>query len=292
MYPDCIVYSSDEIYWFKDNDLTVKPQLIAKVKNIQNISISPDNTFLIVFNTTGGIFKVSIQEKNKQKKYALAGKPISAQMYMQSCKIGITADIRGNVFCVDFEKDIFWKIFCDKSEAYYAIFPSVKANCFLMQGVDCNDNTFIRKYIFDNAQIKVLDEVCFGDRVLAEANLCVKRKELLFFIDCQDKIFGLYSYNENTHEIKKHFTLAMWDELWQIISCYVSIRFSDEYNCFVIARSDKIQLFDINGTCMKEFRIPNGNIGIDFVNAPYDAYIFNGKLYINTIIGVYEEDMK
>lgn len=284
-------YSSDEIYWFKDNDLTVEPQSIAKVKNIQNVLISPDNTFLIVFNTTGGVFKVSILFKCKPQKYALAGKPNGSRIYMQSNKLGVTADIRGNIFGVDFENDLFWKLSCDSTESYYAVFPSVEENCFLMQGVDGNDNTFMRKYRVIENDIQLIDSHQFGDVTLIEHKISFKYKELVYFIECIDKIVGLYSYNEISKKTEKHFTLATWDELWQTLSCYKSFNYSDEYDCFVITRSDKVQLFDIKGNCIKEFSIQNGDIGLDFTNAPYDAFILNGKLYINTVIGVYEEDL-
>lgn len=126
---------------------------------------------------------------------------------------------------------------------------------------------------------------------MIEHKINFKYKELVYFIECIDKIVGLYSYNEITKKTEKHFTLATWDELWQILSCYKSFNYSDEYNCFVITRSDKVQIFDIKGNCIKEFSIQNGDIGLDFTNAPYDAFILNGKLYINTVIGVYEEDL-
>lgn len=282
-------YSSDEIYWFKDNDFASEPNLIAKVKNIQNVLISLDNTYLIVFNTTGGVFKVYIKGKIKPKKYALSGKPNGARIYLQNNKFGITADIRGNIFGIDFENDLFWKTSCDSLESYYAIFPSVEENCFLMQGVDDNDNTFMRKYRVIKNDIQLIDSHQFGDVTLIEHKMSFKCKELIYFIECIDKVVGLYSYNEITQKTEKHFTLAKWDDLWKILACYKSLNYSDEYKCFVVARTDKIQLFDIDGNCIKEFCIQNGYLNNGYSNAPYDAYILNDKLYINTIIGVYEE---
>lgn len=284
-------YSSDEIYWFKDNDMTVEPQLIAKVKNIQNVIISPDNTFLIVFNTIGGVFKVSIFLKFKPQKFALAGKPNGARIYMQSNKFGVTVDICGNIFGIDFESDLFRKFSCNKAESYYAIFPSVEPNCFLLQGVDGDDNTFMRKYRIYEKDIQMIDSHHFGDITLPDHKTSFKKEEFVYFIECENEKFGLYSYNEISKETKRHFSLATLDELKKIISCYVSLNYSDEYNCFIIARSDKTQLFDINGICIKEVSMKTIDIGFDCFNSPFDAYILNESLYINTVLGVYKEKL-
>ena len=81
------------------------------------------------------------------------------------------------------------------------------------------------------------------------------------------------------------------DDLWKILACYKSLNYSDDYNCFVIARSDKIQLFDINGNCIKEVSMKTIDIGFDCFNSPFDAYILNESLYINTVLGVYKEKL-
>lgn len=284
-------YSSDEIYRFKDNDLASEPYLIAKVKNIQNVIISLDNTYLTVFNTTGGVFKVYIQGNIKPKKYALAGKTNGARIYMQNNKYGITADFRGNIFGIDFEKDLFWKLSCDSLESYYAIFPSVEENCFLMQGVDGNDNTFMRKYRVVEKGIQLIDLHCFEDVTLVDHKISFKYNADIFFIDCQDEIMGLYVYNETTKIIKKLFSLATLDELRKIISCYVALKYCIEYNCFIIVRADKIQLLDITGVCLQEIPMKKVDIGFSFFNSPSDADIINDNLYIYTVDGVYEEEL-
>lgn len=282
--------SSENIFYF-NNNFFKNFHVIAKLENIENLHISNENDFLIAFDTLGNIFKIPLSKKSKVHKYVLNKKTNCAQIYLNE-NFGIVPDYKGNIFATNFEQNSVYKIAYNKGESYYAIFPSIESNCFLVQGVDANDNTFIRKYALENNQIKLLSSYPFGDTTLTEHNLNLKLKETIYFIDCQNEIFSVYSYNEITNKITKHFELARLEELWEIISHYVSLRFSNEYDCFVITRTDKVQLFSPDGVLLQETNVDNGNIGSDFENSAFDAYILNDKLYINTIIGVQEEPLE
>lgn len=284
-------FADDEVICFEKDNFKYPKAVLGKIKNPLNMTISPDHKRLICFSTTGTLYQIPLCNSERYKRLKISKKPNSGQVYFIDNNNLICVDWAGNINLVNLKENKTELICSEKDTMFYSLFPSINKKYFLVQGLTGDTDTFIRKYTYDDKKLKVVDEVYFGDRVLAETNLCFKKDELLYFIDCQEKIFSLYSYNENTDEIKKHFTLAMWDELWQILSCYKSLNYSDEYDCFVITRSDKVQLFDIKGNCIKEFSIQNGDIGFDFTNAPYDAYILNGKLYINTVIGVYEEDL-
>lgn len=286
-----IGYADDEVLCFEKSDLRFPKTILGKIRNPQNITLAPDKKRLIGFNTTGTLYQIPLVEFGKHKKLKISKKPNSGQVYFVDDNRLISADWAGKIYCVDLDENKVELIDSENDTMFYSLFPSINKECFLLQGLTGDADTFIRKCTFENGNIKIMEEVCFGDRVLAEINLCLKKAELLYFIDCQDHTFGLYSYNEVTNEIKKHFTLATLDELKEIISCYVSLNYSNEYNCFVITRSDKVQLFDVCGTCIREVCMKSIDIGFDFLNSPYDAYILNDKLYINTVIGVYEEDM-
>lgn len=284
-------FTDDEVVSFEKDNLKYPKTILGKIKNPLNMTASPDLKRLICFSTTGTLYQIPLFNNGQHKKLKISKKPNSGQVYFCDNNNLISVDWAGNINWVNLEENKTELISSEKDTMFYALFPSIKKECFLVQGLTGDTNTFIRKYTIDGKELKIVDEVYFGDRVLAEINLCLKKGELLYFIDCQEKIFGLYSYNENTGEIKKHFALAKWDDLWKILACYKSLNYSEEYKCFLIVRSDKIQLFDIDGNCIKEFCIQNGYLNNGYSNAPYDAYILNDKLYINTIIGVYEETL-
>lgn len=284
-------FANDEVVCFEKDNLKYPKAVLGKVKNPLNMAPSPDQKQMICFSTTGTLYQIPLFNKEPHKKLKISKKPNSGQVYFCDNNNLICVDWAGNINFVNLEKNKTELISSEKDTMFYALFPSIDKECFLVQGLTGDTNTFIRKYTFADKKLKIVDEVYFGDRVLAETNLCLKKDEFIYFVDCQEKIFGLYSYNEITRKTEKHFTLAKWDDLWKTLVCYKSLNYSDEYNCFVIARSDRIQLFDIDGNCIKEFLIQNGFLDGGYSNSPYDAYILNNKLYINTIIGVYEEEL-
>lgn len=282
------VSSSDGIYLFELSDMRKSPVLISDIENIKSMYILDDKSTLIILDTVGNVFKVDLINRKPVKKYSLANNPNGGRIYLQG-NIGITADIKGNVFCIDFEHERINSIKPIRKTAYYSVFSSREQDCFLLQGVEKvrnGDLVFIKKCCLNKGKIEVLKCCSFGDFTLPEIEVNCQYNNKIYFIDCHEDCCCLFCYDEVSQETEIQFQLERLDNLKEIISYYCFLDFCPQYKCFVIARTDCVQFFSPDGRCLQEIFI-----GRIFENSVNSAYILNDKVYINTIAGMYEENI-
>ncbi len=280
-----IAFTYDNIISFDMNDLSKPPIIIAWLGDIRYIAPSPDKKYIVACDSCGILYQISMNNEYLPKKIKLKNNPNAAFPYFISNKKAITADWKGNVFCVDFERRNAKKILSDKDIDYYALMPSVDDNVFILQGLKGDCDTFVKKCKIINNELNIIETDTFGETVLYNHQLYFKQNDFIYFIDKINNVFYLLSYNETTKKIVEHFPLHQLNELQKSMTYYVDLWFYQTYKYFVISLKNEVQIYNLQGKKIQNVTMKHKNEIVSF------SFIYDGMIYIGSDFGLYEEKL-